>query len=71
MFIHLIERYLHYWGQPGVCAPLSAVAIYLTVGDNKASCIRISKVIFRKQGDSFAGTEQFITNKFLLATCRS
>ena len=55
------------FGQP----PLIAVVIYLTAGDNKTSRIRISKVIFRKQGDSFAATEQFITNKFLLATFRS
>lgn len=51
--------------------PLSAVAIYIAAGDNKASHIRVSKVIRRKQQGWFTVTEQFLTNKFLLAMCRS
>lgn len=52
----------------GLLIPLTTEAIYVTAGDSKASCI--SKVICRKQGDLFTATEQFLTNEFLLATCR-
>ena len=54
-----------------VILTLSTVAIYITAGDNKASHIGIVKAIYRKQGDLVTATEQFLTNKFLLANCRS
>lgn len=54
---------------PADTSSLDTMTMYITAGDNKASCTRISKVIHRKQGDLVTATVQFLTYKFLLAAC--
>lgn len=55
--------------RPADTSSLDTMTMYITAGDNKASCTRISKVIHRKQGDLVTATVQFLTYKFLLAAC--
>ena len=51
--------------------PLSTVVTDVTLGDYKASCLRISKVICRQQGHLITATEQFLENSIFLAACRN
>lgn len=45
--------------------------LFIIVEDNKASCIRISKAVHRKQGDLVEARVQFLSNKFLLPAHKS
>jgi len=54
-----------WWEQASkMCAPpLVIMAIYITSGDSKAQCIRMCKVIHRKQSDLVTAAEQFHTQR--------